>query len=212
MATTKPALERPRRASARSGKSESGSAPSSTSACSRPSAAAASIPAVPSPRCSGTPPHAPLNDSRPLSSDTRPGSTPGAIPMSRAPCTLPRRSAERNRTPGRPASLLAADAIDDADSESDGRPSTTTAPGADLAVDVVGSKDRLGQLRPRVRVFVGEAGAADDADGVGAVELTDVAQLVGDQVEGLRPRRLREPAAAFDRDRGALRRPAQDER
>ena len=45
-------------------------------------------------------PHADSNHSRPASSDTRPGRKPGARPESIAPCTLPRRSAERNRTSG----------------------------------------------------------------------------------------------------------------
>ena len=45
-------------------------------------------------------PAAAANHSRPASSVTRPGSKPGASPMSRAPCTLARRSAGRKRTLG----------------------------------------------------------------------------------------------------------------
>jgi len=41
-----------------------------------------------------------LNLSRPASSDTRPGKKPGTRPESIAPCTLPRRNAERNNTSG----------------------------------------------------------------------------------------------------------------
>ena len=86
------------------GKSDSGSAPSRIRAWSRPSAAAASMPAgvQPARRPAATRPTRRWYQSRPASSDTRPGSRPGARPRSSAPRTLPRRRAGRNRTPGRP--------------------------------------------------------------------------------------------------------------
>ncbi len=89
-----------RRASSRSGKSAIGSAPSRTSAWRRPSAAAASIPAVSSPRAFGAAPQWRSYQARAESRVTRPGSIPGARPRSRAPRTLPRRRAARNATPG----------------------------------------------------------------------------------------------------------------
>ena len=67
------------------------------------------------------------NQARPSSSDTRPGRMPGARPMSRAPCTLPRRRAGRKRASGSAlASTPAASATLSAVSASDARPSTIT--------------------------------------------------------------------------------------
>ena len=72
-------------------------------------------------------PQAAVKCSRPPSTTTTPGRKPGVSPRSIAPCTLPRRNAERNFTPG-----IAAKARRRlhhrvrATSASDGRPSTTT--------------------------------------------------------------------------------------
>ena len=65
----------------------------------------------------------------PSSRPTRPGSTPGARPMSRAPCTLARRRADRKATPGRPARIGPPSATGSSGSASDGRPRTTTTGG-----------------------------------------------------------------------------------
>ena len=62
--------------------------------------------AVESPVPAGTEPQAAVKRSRPASRLTRPGSRPGASPMSRAPNTLPRRSAGRNVALGRAAARL----------------------------------------------------------------------------------------------------------
>ena len=56
--------------------------------------------AVSSPAAVGTDPQAAVKRSRPASRLTRPGRMPGARPMSRAPKTLPRRSAGRKRRLG----------------------------------------------------------------------------------------------------------------
>ena len=53
------------------------------------------------PAAAGTEPQAAVNQARPASRPTRPGRSPGARPMSRAPSTLPRRRAGRNRASGR---------------------------------------------------------------------------------------------------------------
>ena len=78
------------------------------------------------PACAGTLPTRRRSASRPASRVTRPGRKPGVRPRSSAPCTLPRRSAERNFTSGSAASAAAACTTDAGDSASDWRPSTTT--------------------------------------------------------------------------------------
>ncbi len=59
--------------------------------------------AVDRPVLAGTEPQAVVKRWRPASRLIRPGSSPGARPMSRAPKTLPRRSAGRNLAFGRAA-------------------------------------------------------------------------------------------------------------
>ena len=91
----------PRRARSASGKSATGSEPKIMSTSILPAAAASRMPCASSPFARGTrSPHADSNHSRPASSETRPGRKPGTRPESIAPCTLPRRSAERKRTSG----------------------------------------------------------------------------------------------------------------
>ena len=117
---------RPREASSRSGKSASGSAPSSTRVSIRPSAAAARMPAVSRPVSAGTVPQASPNQSRPSSSVTRPGRNPGTRPISMAPCTLARRRPDKNFTLGKAATREAAAAtVASADSANEPRPSST---------------------------------------------------------------------------------------
>ena len=51
-------------------------------------------------------------------------------------------------------------------------------------LDVSGAQRQPGELAERVGLLVGQAAATEDADGVGAVGLAEVAQPGGDQVEG----------------------------
>ena len=111
-----------RRGSRRPDRSRGSPAPRS---CPRPRPRGSPARRVPS-RPGSCPPHASANHSRPASSVTRPGRKPGTSPASIAPCTLPRRSAERKRTSGTSRSAAAARIATAADSASDGRPSTTT--------------------------------------------------------------------------------------
>ena len=92
----------------------------------RPSAAARSTPSVSRPAVAGTVGQEPANQSRPPSRVTRPGSTPGARPMSRAPLTFERRRAGRKRASGRAVTTApAASTSPAALSASEARPSTT---------------------------------------------------------------------------------------
>jgi hypothetical protein len=81
---------------------------------------------------------------------------------------------------------------------------------AHLAVDVVGAQHDAGQLRPRVRVLVGQPGPAQHSEGGRAVQLLDALQPVCrglqglvpadlDQVVALTHHRLGEPLVADDR-------------
>ena len=128
-ATTKSALSSASAASSASGKSPMGSAPSSTSTFISPEAEASKIPAASRPGSAGRDPQALVNHSLPSSIDTRPGSTPGASPMSRAPMTLPRRRAGRNRAEGHAwAIVTAAMATSSPRSAREGRPTTIATP------------------------------------------------------------------------------------
>ena len=80
----------------------------------------------PGPRAAGVAPQCSANHSAPASSATRPGSNPGASPAPSAPCTFPRRSADKKRTSVRSASARADPTVMSADSANDVRPSTTT--------------------------------------------------------------------------------------
>ena len=97
VAITVRAPARPRSARSRSGKSLSGSAPSRISVSILPAAAAARMPAASRPRTDGTRGHSPATAPAPSASVVRPARRPGAMPMSMAPWTLARRSAERKR-------------------------------------------------------------------------------------------------------------------
>ena len=128
-ATTNRAPSRPCRARSRSGKSRQRiGAEQDQAADVTPDGRGRACRAVSRPGPSGrAAPHACSYQARPASRLTRPGSRPGARPMSRAPCTLARRRADRNATPGRPAtSTAAAAATCSSGSASDGRPRITT--------------------------------------------------------------------------------------
>ncbi len=56
--------------------------------------------------------------------------------------------------------------------------------GRAVVVDVVGFEHRAGEFLQQVGFFVGEAIAADDADGVAAADVAHLAQLPADGVEG----------------------------
>ena len=125
-ASTVRAPVRPRSAKSASGKSERGSAPRRTRTSMRPSAAARRMPSVSRPSVTGSAGQISEYHSRASSRVTRPGSSPGARPMSRAPRTLERRSAERNVVSGRAARTAdAAATVTLADSANDARPRTT---------------------------------------------------------------------------------------
>ena len=112
-----------RSARLRSGKSAMGSAPNRMSVSILPSAAARRIPWASSPSKSGCVAQASSRRSPASPRRTRPGSSPGAMPMSSAPCTLPRLSADRNRAAGR-AGADGGDGVDDAGGRlGDGGPS-----------------------------------------------------------------------------------------
>ena len=106
-ATTKRAPSMAFTASWASGKSWRGSAPSSTRPPIWPRLAASRIPAVvrPGPVREGDAPVVLVPGPTGVERRPGPGRNPGARPMSRAPCTLARRRAERKATPGRPASI-----------------------------------------------------------------------------------------------------------
>ena len=61
--------------------------------------------------------------------------------------------------------------------------------GRAVVVDVVGAEDRAGELLQEVGLFVGEAVAADDADGFAAAGVAEFAEFFADVVERLLPRR-----------------------
>ena len=84
------------------------------------------MPSAPSPAPSGTAPQRSVNQVRPASSVVRPGRKPGVRPASSAPCTLARRSAERNRTSWTCASSAAAPTIASAPAARLPRPTITT--------------------------------------------------------------------------------------
>ena len=71
-------------------------------------------------------------------------------------------------------------------------------PVAELCVDVVGADDRLRELRPRVRVFVGEPRPADHCDRVGPTRDDRLADRSRRPVERGRPRRLDEGVAVAE--------------
>ncbi len=58
---------------------------------------------------------------------------------------------------------------------------------AQLGVDVVGAQDDPGQLGPGVGILVGQAGAADHADGAPAMDVSGLLQCGRHRVEGFGP-------------------------
>ena len=144
IATTRRAPMKACSASEASGKSPSGSAPSSTSVSIRPSAAARRMPAASSPSTSGTRGHAAPNHSAASARRTRPGNTPGANPALSAPITLPRRSAGRKVASGKRRTIAPiASTTVDADSATDGRPITTV-----IGPDACASRSEAAAIRP----------------------------------------------------------------
>ena len=58
-----------------------------------------------------------------------------------------------------------------------------------MVVDVVGAEDGAGELLQQVGLFVGEAVGADDADGLAAAGVAELAELLADVGRGPPPRR-----------------------
>ena len=134
-ATTVPTASSALRARSWSGRSTRTSAPSSTSTSMSPAAAASRAATQSSPVEVGVPAQQSSNRLTPVSRVVRPGSRPGDIPMSSAPCTFPRRSSDRNLTPSTFSRMpTAASATRPASSASEVRPSrTVTGPPAETA-------------------------------------------------------------------------------
>ena len=126
-ATTVVAPATPSLAVMLSGKSVNGSAPTKNSTSIWPPAAAARIHAASRPPSFGISPHRSVTASAASARRVRPGSRPGARPMSSAPRTFPRRAATKNVAWGAcdlTTEATSATAWDD--SATDERPSTTT--------------------------------------------------------------------------------------